>query len=179
MKLKILVGILVFLIVLNLATIGTFLYIHFTKANPPPAFLAPRMTPESARPMRAPRLRHLPPEHRERLVGLLEEFRVETSVVRLRMIDLESEAFDLMQLDPVPAARVDSLLREISTTRLEISRIAVRKLIEAKAVLPSEEQRVFFEAILEARPAHRPPRGPGHGERPFSGRGHRDRSDSL
>ena len=179
MKLKILVGVLVFLIVINLATIGTFLYMHFTRPTPPPGFLSPGDAPEGVRSMRAPRLRHFPREHREELVGLLQEFHSETSVLRNRMIGLESEAFDLIQRDPVPAARVDSLLGEISTARLEISRIAARKLVEAKAVLPPEEQRVFFDAILEARPAHRPPHGPGREDRPFDGRGHRVRADSL
>jgi uncharacterized membrane protein len=178
MKLKILLGVLVFLIVLNLATIGTFLYLHFTRPAPPP-FLATEMEPESAGPMRPPRLRHFPPEQRKELVGLLEEFRNETSALRLRAMDLEGEAFDLMQKDPFPAARVDSLLREISATRLEISRTAVRKLVKAKTILPPEEQRIFFDAILQARPSHGPLHGPGRGERRFDGRGRRVRPDSL
>jgi hypothetical protein len=84
-----------------------------------------------------------------------------------------------MQLDPVPTARVDSLLGEISAARLEISRIAARKLIEAKTVLPPEEQRMFFDAILGARPTpgagHEPPRG----ERRFKGHSGRANPDTL
>jgi uncharacterized membrane protein len=176
MKLKILVGVLVFLIVLNLATIGTFLYMHFTRPAPPPGY-APALAPDVPRPARAPRLRHLPPERREELVNLLREFHAETSALRARTTDLETEAFVLMQLDPVPSARVDSLLREISAARLEVSRIAAQKLIEAKAVLPPEEQRLFFDAILEARPVHRHFDGPAAGERLPDGSRRRGRTD--
>lgn len=175
MKLKILVGVLVFLIVVNLATIGTFLYMHFTRPTPPPG-LAPGLAPDVPDPARAPRLRHLPPERREELVGLLREFHDETAALRVRTADLENEAFALMQLDPVPPEQVDSLLREISATRLEVSRIAAQKLVRAKAVLPPEEQRLFFKAILEARPVHRHPAGPGRDDRPFDGRRRGDRS---
>jgi uncharacterized membrane protein len=176
MKLKILVGVLVFLIVLNLATIGTFVFMHFNRPAPPQAPF-PGMVPQGRPSGRAPRLRHLAPERREGLVGLLREFRTETAALRERTSDLEGEVFVLLQLDPVPEARVDSLLREISATRLEVSRIAARKLTQAKAILPPEERRLFFDAILEARPAHRPMDGPGRGERPFEGRGRRDRPD--
>jgi hypothetical protein len=97
----------------------------------------------------------------------------------MRAHRLEGEAFALMQLDTVPTARVDSLLGEISATRFEISRIAARKLIEAKTVLPPEEQRMFFDAILGARPT--PPGGHGfhRGERRFKGRGARSEADSF
>ena len=156
MKLKFLVGILVFLVVVNLAAVGTFLYLQFTKPEAPE-----RLRPWTAArpgPARSPRLHHLPPEHRRELMELLGEFQEETSDLRTRVSRLEGETVELMQLDDVPAARVDSLLREISMARYEISRIAARKLMEAKAVLPADEQRVFFNAILEARP-HRSPQG--------------------
>jgi uncharacterized membrane protein len=174
MKLKILVGVLVFLIVLNLATIGTFLYMRFTRPEAPPG-LFPGAAPGAPHDARATRLRHLPPERREELVRLLGEFHAETAALRARTADLENEAFALMQLDPVPSARVDSLLREISSARLEVSRIAVRKIVQAKSVLPLEEQRLFFNAILEARPAHRHPAGEVRGERAFEGRRRADR----
>ncbi|MBP1778245.1 MAG: hypothetical protein H6Q86_4256, partial [candidate division NC10 bacterium] len=93
----------------------------------------------------------------------------ETEDLRTKMRDLEDGVFDLMQSDPVPVARVDSLLAEISHTRLEIARIASRKLIEAKGVLPPEEERFFFDAILESRPTPHFTRG--EGQRRSDGRG--------
>lgn len=179
MKLKFLVGVLVLLIVVNLVAIGTFLYIHFTRPEPPGHFSSPGMM-RSPAPTRAQRLRHLQSEHREELMTLLGELREETSELRTRLSRLENDAFDLMQVDPVPSAQVDSLLREISTARFEISRVAARKLIKAKAVLPPEEQRMFFDAILEARPHRMPHGGPGdRPSRPPGPPGRRSPRDSL
>ncbi|MBP2680888.1 MAG: hypothetical protein H6Q78_751 [Candidatus Krumholzibacteriota bacterium] len=169
MKLKVLVGALVFLIVLNLATIGTFLYMHFTRPELPPMADGPGFPPRDHASMRKPWLHRLPSENREALVGLLDELRSETEDLRTKMRDLEDGVFDLMQSDPVPVARVDSLLAEISHTRLEIARIASRKLIEAKGVLPPEEERFFFDAILESRPTPHFTRG--EGQRRSDGRG--------
>ena len=179
MKLKVLVGVLVFLIVLNLATIGTFLYVHFTRPEMPPVVDGPEFTHRDADSGRRLRLHRLPSEHREALVGLLREFHSETEDLRTRQDALEGGVFDLMQGDPVPVARVDSLLGEVSRVRLEISRIATRKLIKAKGVLPPEEQRIFFDAILQARPAPHFSQGPRHGERPFGGRWRGVHPDSL
>jgi uncharacterized membrane protein YgcG len=159
MKIKVLVGVLVFLVVLNLATIGTFLYMHFTRPEPAPVAGNPGFSPREGFPierMRKPWLHRLPSQD-----------------LRDKMRGFEDEAFGLMQRDPVPVERVDSLLAVISQTRLEIGRIAARKLIEAKGVLPPEEERFFFEAILEARPAPHFSREPRHGtgDRRFDGRG--------
>jgi len=179
MKLKVLVGALVLLIVLNLATIGTFLYVHFTRPEMPPVVDGPEFTHRDADSGRRLRLHRLPSEHREALVGLLREFHSETEDLRTRLDALEGGVFDLMQGDPVPVARVDSLLGDVSRVRLEISRIATRKLIKAKGVLPPEEQRIFFDAILQARPAPHFSQGPRHGERPFGGRWRGVHPDSL
>jgi len=170
MKLKVLVGVLVFLIVLNFATIGTFLYMHFTRPEMPPMADDPGFPPRDGASMRRPGLHRLPSEDREILVGLLGELHSETEGLRTKMRDLEGGVFDLMQSDPVPEARVDSLLAEISEVRLEISRIATRKLIEAKGVLPPEEERIFFDAILQARPAPHFSQGMRRGDRHFGGR---------
>ena len=179
MKLKVLVGALVFLIVLNLATIGTFLYVHFTRPSLPPMADGPAYPRRDAISERRPWLNRLPSENREALVGLLDEFHSETQDHRTRLHALEGNIFDLMQNDPVPVARVDSLLGDVSRVRFEISRIATRKLIEAKGVLPPEEQRMFFDAILQARPTHRGFPGERPGERSFGGRRRGVRPDSL
>jgi hypothetical protein len=169
MKLKVLVAVLVLLIVLNFATIGTFLYMHFTRPEMPPMADGPGFPPRDPASARRPGLHRLPSEDREILVGLLGELHSETEDLRTKMRDLEGSVFDLMQRDPVPEARVDSLLAEISQVRLEISRIATRKLIEAKGVLPPEEERIFFDAILQARPAPHFSQGMRRGDRHFGG----------
>jgi Spy/CpxP family protein refolding chaperone len=179
MKLKVLVGFLGFLIVLNLATIGTFLYVHFTKPPTPAAFAPPDAAPRGGPMGERPWFRGLPPEQRRELVALLEEFQQETSEERTKLRTLEGDVFRLMQNDSIPAARVDSLLEEISHVRLGISRAAIHKLVKAKTVLTPEEQRMFFDAILQARPALFRDRVPPRGERAFGRRVRRSPLDSL
>jgi uncharacterized membrane protein len=180
MKLKILVGLLVFLVVLNLAALGTFMVGHFSRPPRPPLHgLHGDSAERGSRGGERPWLRRLPHKERDELFNLLQEFQRETHDLRVRAHSLEGEAFGLMQRDPVPTARVDSLLAEISTARLEISRIAARKLIEAKTVLRPEQQRMFFDAILGARPVPREVRGPLRGERHLRDRGGRADSDTL
>ncbi len=179
MKLRVLIGVLVCLIVVNVATIGTFLFVYFTRS---PSGMAEFVMPGLR--ARAPGVakERFHAKERDELMGLLRDFRLETRELRGRVSDLEAEAFELMQRDPVPAAGVDSLLERIADARLEISRIAASKLIEAKTVLPPTEQRMFFNAILDARPG-RPGRpgmpGARHGNRMFKRRGAGTRPDSL
>ncbi len=180
MKLKILVGLLVLLVVLNLAALATVMYGRFSRPPMPPM---PGMQGQSrARGVHGgerPWLRHLPHKERDELFDLLEQFQHETHELRAHTRSLEDEAFGMMQRDPVPTARVDSLLGEISAARLEVSRIAARKLIQAKTVLKPEQQRMFFDAILGARPAPRAVREPLRGERRFGEQSGKVHSDSL
>lgn len=176
MKLKILVGLLIFLVVLNLAALGTFLYGHFSRSPMPPAPAVrgawlERGAPHGERPL----LGRLPHKERDELFKLLDEFQRETRDLRARTRTLEDEAFGLMQRDPVPTARVDSLLGEISTARLEVSRIAARKLVASKTILRPEQQRMFFDAILGARPPAPAVREPFRGGRRM--REHAGRTD--
>jgi hypothetical protein len=94
---------------------------------------------------------------------LLSEFHFDTAELRFRIHELESETFDLMHRDPVPTAQVDSLLAEISSVQLSISKIATKKMIEAKAFLSPEQQEMFFKALLGPRPDK--PGGPMFHER--------------
>jgi uncharacterized membrane protein len=171
MRLKVLVGILVFLIILNLATIGTFLYVHFSHGPdgaPGPLNVWPGLGsgPEPGERYSIDKRVRFQVKEREALRTLLNEFRSETDDLRSRAQDLEREAFELMQQDPVPKAVVDSLLKEISLVQYEVSKRAAAKLIEAKKILPPEQQRHFFNAINRT---HSMMRGePGH---PGAGRG--------
>ena len=183
MKLRVLIGVLVCLIVVNVATIGTFLFVHFTRSpSGMTESVMPGLRTRAPGAAKGPWQKHFHAKERDELMGLLRDFRLETSELRGRVSDLEAETFELMQRDPVPAAGVDSLLERIADARLEISRIAASKLIEAKTVLPPTEQRMFFNAILDARPG-RPGRpgmsGARHGNRMFKRRGAGTRPDSL
>lgn len=150
MKLKVLIGILVFLIIVNLATIGTFLYVHFSHESAesvdrygrrPGMRRAPGTPHDIGEPMR------LRKGERKGLRTLLLQFREETQDLRDRVQALERETFDLMHKDPVPKGQIDSLLKEISLVEYEISKAAAAKLIEAKKILPPDQQKHFFNAV--------------------------------
>lgn len=187
MKIKVLIGVLVFLIVLNLATIGSFLFMRW-RADDDGA-RAPRAH-------RASRIEHgtehqhppVPPfrpsgEERKQLIALLEGFRADTEELRLEMFALEEQVFERMRRDEVPRAEVDSLLEKIAGVRTEIGRMAVDKLIESKEYLSPEQQQRFFESILETRSG----RGGGRrwhpegqpGEGPGQRRHQRDKGDRI
>jgi uncharacterized membrane protein len=172
-KLKLLIGVLVFLIVLNLATIGSFVYMRWTSEPPdlvPPAppsqgeIEMGRPGPRGTRPHERFRLR---PEERAELGRLLAELRSETADLELRIAELERQVFERVQEQPVDRDEIDSLLTEISAARLAISRAAADKLIEAKAHLTPDQQELFYRAILHARSQSRAGDGRFHGERPF------------
>jgi hypothetical protein len=177
MRLKVLVGILVFLIIVNLATIGTFLWVHFSRDVPEKVYrFGPRRGmrsfPEKAPGVGGP-MRFRTGE-REKLRTLFSEFRNETQDLRDRVGALERETFELMHEDPVPVGQVDSLLKEISLVEYEISKRAAAKLIEAKKVLPPDQQSHFFNAIHRSHMMMRG--GPGqHGPR----RGQRHQRESF
>jgi hypothetical protein len=177
MKIKVLIGVLVFLIVLNMATIGSFLFMRWrADGDTPRVHRAPRVS----RINRGHELPHVQPppfrpsgEERKQLFALLEGFRADTEELRLKMFALEENVFELMRRDEVPRARVDSLLEEIAGVRTEIGRMAVDRLIESKEHLSPEQQQRFFESILETRSGRgggrrwqqerRPGEAPGHG----------------
>jgi uncharacterized membrane protein len=162
-KIKLLIGILVALIVLNLATIGSFVYMRWRAPERDLAALAPRADRDFARPRDDRRGSHRPfhpsGDERRQLIGLLREFQSETVGIRQKIFEDEKEVFDLMQMDTVPRSTVDSLLEEISESRLEMRRMAVDKLIESKAHLSPMQQQRFFDSILQTRPGGRGGRG--------------------
>lgn len=160
MKLKIIIGVLVFLIVVNVATIGSFVYYRFKQERKIEDTRRPG-THRSDRPYS-----RIHEEHRGKLVQLFREFRSETKDMRNQIHELQNETFSLMQEDPVPTARVDSLLEEISAVHLEISKAATKKMFEARSFLSPEELKAFFNAIQEHGPGAR-------GGMPFRGRGDR------
>jgi uncharacterized membrane protein len=169
MKVRLLIGVLVALIVLNLATIGSFVYMRWRTPGQDLEALAPQPNPEF-RSHRGDHRRATGPfrpsgDERRHLIGLLSEFRTQTDGIRQKISEDENRVFDLMQREKVPRAQVDSLLEEISRSRLEMRRLAVDKLIESKAHLSPHQQQRFFDSILNTRPGgpmgmggHRPQR---------------------
>jgi uncharacterized membrane protein len=168
MKIKLLVGGLVFLIVINLATIGTFLYLQLNKSEQKFKYRAqdslmvpPFLHPDS-------RSEKLSREQREKLFGMFEKFRKETKDVNEEIKVLQHEIQELLMSEEVNEAELNEKMQKVAELRLNISRAAVKNIIEAKSFLTSEQVEHFVRAIMQFRPPH------GGGMQPdFKGR-HRD-----
>ncbi len=139
MKLKLLIGVLLFLIVLNLATIGTFMYKQWKQED---TNWAPRT--ERRPPNRRPgEMRTLNPEKRQVLRRLLKEFHEESGELRDEIGRKEIEVIALLERETVPRDSLNMVLEQLSELRLEISRRATDKLIEAKVHLDPRQQRIY------------------------------------
>lgn len=154
MKIKILIGILLVLIAINLGTIGTYLYLQLNRDK-------------NIRHWDQSRRSHFPPNHRpemkldkqqqHQLQNLLQEFQQENQDIRNQIWELERTTFDLLQQENIPQNQVNQNLKQLSDYRLKLMTAAVEKMIKAKSFLNPEQQKHFFDFIMESRPA--PPFG--------------------
>ena len=168
MKTKILVGVLLFLIVVNLASIGTYLYQRYT-AEPSEGmgFMPGGMGGPPFGRGQSPMM-ELSGEQRQRMMELFRTFHEDTKDLHVKIRSLEERTFDLLQQESVPMEQVDRNLEELSGLRLEGSRRATQNLMKAKAFLTPEQQGMFYGALIQARP--RPGTGGPMGGPPFGGR---------
>ncbi len=147
MKLKVLVGILVFLILVNLATIGSYVYLQAGKDKP----TSINFLPGPPVPPNYPDL-DFSPEQRRQLKKQLDDFKRETQPIKEKERKLENKTFELLQQNPVPRLEIDSNLHIIANIKLELSRKAIQNLIEAKKILTPKQQELFYDAIIRAKP---------------------------
>jgi Spy/CpxP family protein refolding chaperone len=149
MKIKILIGVLLVLIVINLGTIGTYLYLQLSRdKNPPWSQTRQRSFPHDQRPEMK-----LDKQQRQQLRNLLMEFRQENQETRSQIRELERITFDLLQKENVPVSQINQNLKQLSDQRLKLMEAAVEKMIKAKSFLNPEQQKRFFDFIMESRPA--------------------------
>lgn len=161
MKLKILIGVLVFLILVNLATIGSFFYFQMRRPDHPPGGMFHGGPPHD--------MMALDSEKREHLHNLLKNFHRETRDDQKKLRQLENELFDLLQSDSTSTEEIDEALRAIETLRSTINHKMIATLLQAKAFLSPTEQKRFFNSMLRARPGppgRRPPKFDRDGHRP-------------
>lgn len=155
MKTKVLVGALAFLFILNLATVGTWLYVRW--AGP---------SSESTLPVGGPPelMRELDETTRQQLRAVMVDFRREVMPLQHEVRSAEDSIALLLQQDPVSVPSIRIALRRVADLRTEISLRAVERLVATKKFLTPDQQRIFFRAIMDARP--RGPRGSGAGMHP-------------
>jgi uncharacterized membrane protein len=92
-------------------------------------------------------------EQRHQLRNLLREFQQENTDIRNEIWELERTTFDLLQQENIPQNQVNENLKKLSDYRLKLMTAAVEKMIKAKSFLNPEQQKHFFDFIMESRPA--------------------------
>lgn len=142
MKVKLLVGALVILVVMNIAALTAFLVVHARGPQPFAHWRALRGEHSFAR---------IDHEKRRALFAALRQFHGEARDLIDETRALEDEAIAAMGEDPVPRARIDSLLQRISDNRLEIARRATTRIIEAGESLTPEEREHLMAGLMHMR----------------------------
>ncbi|MGD9899685.1 MAG: hypothetical protein AB7T22_11235 [Calditrichaceae bacterium] len=151
MKVKLLVGALVFLIIVNLTALGSYLYVQMTSPDPFPSAPSGDITMPHKRMEERPGAR-LDREQWAQLRNLLDNFQQETKELNMEINQLEVATFTLLQQIPVPEDQLLANLEKISALKLEISKVAVLKMTEAKNFLKPDQQIRFFNMIMKAGP---------------------------
>ncbi|MGA3245181.1 MAG: hypothetical protein ABSE41_11225 [Bacteroidota bacterium] len=152
MKTKVLVGILLFLIVVNLSTMGVFVY-HILRGGPPQLDVLPvdGVRPPGMIGGESPMMR-MQPDVRERMHALMMRFREDVKDTQQKIFVLEDSTVAMLKNDPPPMDRINENLKKLSDLRLSINQKAVHNLLQVKSFLNPEQQEMFFRAIMQARP---------------------------
>ncbi|MCB9058282.1 MAG: hypothetical protein H6627_06930 [Calditrichae bacterium] len=144
MKVKVLSGILIFSLALNLAVIGTFLYHRFDR---PDAFFPP----EGAKP---PFIKDmdLDEDQRREMFELFNKFRRSSMNDMKDIFRIEQQLFDEIMANNINMNAVDSLNNLIASKKSELSSKAINNFIRTKKFLTKEQQEHFLKSLLQQRP---------------------------
>ncbi|GEM_PF-1845307 len=174
MKLKILIGALIFLIVINLATLGSYIYFRIQHTPPP---LMERFPPFGGEPHHWEKhsdiLLNLTPEQRHQLQSLIREFQEESRELRFKKMSDEEKLMELLQADTLDTNLIEQTIQQISEEQFKIRRIAIRKLVKARSFLTPDQQKRFYLSLIRGRGRHLPHPGMGmpfpdeHSRKPF------------
>jgi hypothetical protein len=141
MKIKWLVGALVVLIVLNVATMGAFLYAHLHDngwrghRSPPMRFLENRG-----------------PREKDALFRAMRSFHEQVGPLVAETDRLDADLIASLARNPVPQEHIDSLLTVISAKRLEVARRATHHMIALGDSLSVEERQHMMSMLLQLHP---------------------------
>jgi Spy/CpxP family protein refolding chaperone len=169
MKVKLLVGALALLIVMNLAALGAFLVVQTHHRSPMGWHHggdrgAARMGDRGGARARLHDhlMGQLGPEERKKLFASMKEFHEKNGDMMRQTHMMEEDAIASMRQDPVPRAHIDSLLQQISANRLEIARHATDQMIALGKTLTPDQREHLMDAIMHMRgdgPPGPPPDG--------------------
>ena len=166
MKLKILIGVLIFLILVNLATIGSFVYMQFS-GNKDDQSVSFRGSPNQPPPPGELILK-LSRKQNEQLKNMLDTFQLKVYPYKEQIRILDNKTYQLLIQNPVTESELNENLKKISDIKLKISRLAMQNMLDAKSILSPEQLELFYNAVI--RPVPQGP-VPGQGIRPGQRKG--------
>lgn len=144
-KLKILIGALVFLIVVNLATLGS--YIYFRVQHKQPEFVGDF----PGRFSRPPHL-DLDKEQRRHLFELRKNFEEDTKEISEEIARTREEIYQILKQDSVPMEVVEEKLQKVANLRMQIEKMAIRNLLEARQYLNPQQMDHLYRFLLMGPP---------------------------
>ncbi len=148
-KLKILIGVLVFLIAVNLATIGSYVYFQMQDRNK----LEGVPIPENFRGrFSTPPHLGLDRDQRQQLFEIRMSFEKDTREYSEKIRELRNDIFVAIKDDPISMGRIEEKLEEISKLRMQIEKIAIKKLIEARDYLSPMQRDHLYRFLLKEPP---------------------------
>jgi uncharacterized membrane protein len=144
MKIKLLVGAVIVLIIVNLAALGSFWFMH-AKAG----------QGRDTRPGREWRMRNfgrdMPRDERERLLRMVQGFRRETRPLIEETRDLENQLMEAMRQGSASREHIDSLNVAIAQSRLEIARRATERMIALGDSLNPDQREEMMKTLMRYR----------------------------
>lgn len=144
MKTRLLVGAVILLVVVNLAALGSFWYMHARTEHA-----------GNQSPGREWRMRNfgkdMSRDERERLLRTVQGFRREVRPLIEQTRDLEAELMEAMRKNPVSLEHIDSLNVAISQKRLEIARHATDRMIALGDSLEPEQREEMLKTLMRYR----------------------------
>jgi uncharacterized membrane protein len=144
-KVKILIGVLVFLIVVNLATIGSYVYF---RVQHKPVDVVSNFPGRFPRP---PRL-ELDEAQRGQLVELRMSFENDTREISDEIAKTREEIYQMLRQDSVPMGSVEEKLRKVAELRIQVEQIAIKKLVEARHYLSPQQVDHLYRFLLMESP---------------------------
>ena len=150
MKLKILIGVLVFLVAVNLATIGSYIYFRFQHK---PAEFVPDFPERFSRP---PHL-DLDRDQMHQLLELRKGFEEDTRQISEEIANVREEIYQILKQDSIQMDVVEEKLHKVAMLRMEIEKIAITKLVEARHYLSPQQVDHLYRFLLMESPRHMRP----------------------
>lgn len=149
MKGKVIGGILIFSLILNVAVIGTYLLKRFDK---PDSFFASGKWGGKGHFLKD---MDIDKREQEKIIELFREFRASSVETHKQIHDLEDELYTIIKKDSTDWHKADQIMDEIGEKRLNLSKYALRHFLKLKTFLTPEQQENFYNKIMKNRPDSR------------------------